>query len=177
LSVKSTPNLEKQQPAASPFFKNKGILTPITHKQPLNISKSGKILGIFVFRSMNSLRLTEQTPVNFRLCGTTESPDSCSQVTPINKLMEEVRKTNLLGTPQTPPVPKSWYDIKTPDSPFGAFIRPHLSPKSKKELMRYINRIPDFVPPPKERRNSTVCLCFSNEIDIHFYSVSAAVGS
>jgi hypothetical protein len=158
LSLKSTPNLEKQ-PAASPFFKNKGILTPITHKQPLNISKS------------------EQTPVNFRLCGTTESPDSCSQVTPINKLMEEVRKTNLLGTPQTPPVPKSWYDIKTPDSPFGAFIRPHLSPKSKKELMRYINRIPDFVPPPKERRNSTVCLCFSNEIDIHFYSVSAAVGS
>jgi topoisomerase (DNA) II binding protein 1 len=136
LSLKSTPNLEKQ-PAASPFFKNKGILTPITHKQPLNISKS------------------EQTPVNFRLCGTTESPDSCSQVTPINKLMEEVRKTNLLGTPQTPPVPKSWYDIKTPDSPFGAFIRPHLSPKSKKELMRYINRIPDFVPPPKERRNST----------------------
>ncbi|XP_044258153.1 DNA topoisomerase 2-binding protein 1 isoform X2 [Tribolium madens] len=112
-------------------------MTPLSQMQPLDISTS------------------EKTPTNHRcLNGVVETPDPCSQVTPINKLMEEVRKTNLLGTPQTPTMPKTWYDVDTPESPFGAFIRPHLSPKSKKELMRYINRIPDFVPPPKERKST-----------------------
>ncbi|XP_008190279.1 DNA topoisomerase 2-binding protein 1 isoform X2 [Tribolium castaneum] len=112
-------------------------MTPLSQIQPLDISTS------------------EKTPTNPRVFnGVVETPDPCSQVTPINKLMEEVRKTNLLGTPQTPPMPKTWYDVDTPESPFGAFIRPHLSPKSKKELMRYINRIPDFVPPPQERKST-----------------------
>ncbi|RZC32583.1 DNA topoisomerase 2-binding protein 1-B, partial [Asbolus verrucosus] len=125
-STKTTPSEAKRR-----------ILTPLNQKQPLDISK------------------TEQTPLAQRLFrGVAETPDPCSQVTPVNKLMEEVRRTNLLGTPQTPPMPKSLYDVDTPESPFGAFIRPHLSPKSKKELMRYINCIPDFVPPPKDRKST-----------------------
>lgn len=71
--------------------------------------------------------------------------------------MEEVRKTNLLGTPQTPPKLKPLVGFDTPPSPFGAFLEPHMSAKSKKELMRYLDRIPDFRP-QRSRRLSTVRL-------------------
>lgn len=69
--------------------------------------------------------------------------------------MEEVRKTNLLGTPQTPPQLKPLVGFDTPPSPFGVFLEPHMSAKSKKELMRYLDRIPDFKP-RVSRRLSTV---------------------
>lgn len=116
------------------------------------------VIFFFCFFFNNTRKIVEKTPLNRRLFkGVGETPDPCSQVTPINKLMEEVRKTNLLGTPQTPSVPKIWYDVDTPESPFGAFIRPHLSPKSKKEIMRYINSLPDFIPPPKEPQSTVGC--------------------
>ncbi|KAJ3642726.1 hypothetical protein Zmor_025484 [Zophobas morio] len=128
-----TPIADKRSTPSSSTWRK--VLTPVSQLQPLDVCKN------------------EKTPINQRLFeAVPETP--CTQVTPINKLMEEVRKTNLLGTPQTPPMPKTWYDVDTPESPFGAFIRPHLSPKSKKELMRYINQIPDFVPPPKGRKST-----------------------
>lgn len=80
-----------------------------------------------------------------------------SQVTPVSKVMERVRKTALLGTPAgTPesPVFKTGYDIDTPTSPFAA----GMSANSKKAVMRYINDLPDYRPLPVVTPKSTVCI-------------------
>lgn len=125
---------KRDAPSSTSMFKK--LSTPLSQIQPLDVNKS-----------------QDKTPTNQRLFKDVAGTP-CTQVTPINKLMEEVRKTNLLGTPQTPPMPKTWYDVDTPESPFGAFIRPQLSPKSKKELIRHVSGLTDFVPPSKGRKST-----------------------
>lgn len=74
------------------------------------------------------------------------------QITPINQILQEVMKDNILQTPSTPEATYSW-TVKTPDTPLGHFIRANPSPNLRKEMQRYVNSYPDFVPPP--RRLST----------------------
>lgn len=83
--------------------------------------------------------------------------DVCSQVTPVNKIMQEVRMTNLLGTPELPKTPKPWDHVDTPNTPLGAFINADPSPNLRKDMVRYLNRLPYPKPPPPLPK-STVCL-------------------
>ncbi|XP_030747341.1 DNA topoisomerase 2-binding protein 1-A isoform X2 [Sitophilus oryzae] len=78
-----------------------------------------------------------------------KTPDTCSQVTPINKILQDARDKKILPTPS----PKTYYPWapKTPDTPLGAFIRDNPSPALRKEMQAYVNEFPDFVPPPKRR--------------------------
>ncbi|KRT81162.1 hypothetical protein AMK59_5271, partial [Oryctes borbonicus] len=81
------------------------------------------------------------------------SPNVCSQVTPVNKIMKQVRSNYMLGTPpSTPPLPPRWGDVDTPETPLGAFIRPNPSPHLRKEMLKWINTFPET----KSRRISTV---------------------
>lgn len=73
-------------------------------------------------------------------------------ITPINQIIQEVMKDNILQTPSTPEATYPW-TVKTPDTPLGHFIRANPSPNLRKEMQRYVNSFPDFVPPP--RRLST----------------------
>lgn len=75
--------------------------------------------------------------------------DRMCPVTPINQIIQEVRKDNVLQTPETT---YPW-TVKTPDTPLGHFIRANPSPDLRKEMQRYVNSYPDFVPPA--RRLST----------------------
>ncbi|CAG9763855.1 unnamed protein product [Ceutorhynchus assimilis] len=77
--------------------------------------------------------------------------ENFSQVTPINKILEDAVNSKLLPTPARPKQYYPW-DPKTPETPLGAFIRPNPSPGLRKELQKYVNSFPDFVPP--ERRLS-----------------------
>lgn len=74
------------------------------------------------------------------------------QVTPINQIIQEVIKDNILQTPSTPESTYPW-TVKTPDTPLGHFIRANPSPDLRKEMQRYVNSYPEFVPPT--RRLST----------------------
>ncbi|XP_025835634.1 DNA topoisomerase 2-binding protein 1 isoform X1 [Agrilus planipennis] len=109
--------------------------------------------------------ISAQTPMGTPKNNTTKKPSVCdnnevntpvtarvfSQVTPVSKIMEEVRMTNLLGTPECPSTPKPWNHVSTPDTPLGAFIRPNPSPALRKELAQWINTLPDWKPPPPRR--------------------------
>lgn len=103
---------------------------------------------------MMSFSLEFATPIN-RILKSGNTPDVCSQVTPVNKIMQEVRMKNLLGTPDTPPLPKPWGHVDTPETPLGAFIGENPSPNLRKQMQRYVNQFPDFGP-PRQRRKSTV---------------------
>ncbi|KAH1009030.1 hypothetical protein HUJ04_001459 [Dendroctonus ponderosae] len=80
---------------------------------------------------------TESTPVKI--------PNKL--VTPINKILKDPFNDRVMSTPST-----AW-SPKTPETPIGQFIRPNPSPGLRKEMQRYVNSFPDFVPP--KRRNST----------------------
>ncbi|CAG9762703.1 unnamed protein product [Ceutorhynchus assimilis] len=75
-----------------------------------------------------------------------------SQVTPINKILQDAINCKVLPTPPSPKQYFPW-DPKTPDTPLGWFIRPNPSPALRKEMQKYVNSFPDFVPP--KRRDST----------------------
>lgn len=80
-----------------------------------------------------------------------------SQVTPVSKILEECRKKNLLEERVVTPVqPVASDDISTPNTPLGAFITDNPSKSLRKEMVRYINRFPEFK--PFTRRESTVCI-------------------
>ncbi|CAG9762777.1 unnamed protein product [Ceutorhynchus assimilis] len=74
--------------------------------------------------------------------------ENFSQVTPINKILEDAVNSKLLPTPARPKQYYPW-DPKTPETPLGAFIRPNPSPGLRKELQKYVNSFPDFVPPKR----------------------------
>lgn len=76
-----------------------------------------------------------------------------SQVTPVVKIIQEVRLNCMLDTPS--PLPKPWDHVDTPNTPLGAFIRDDPSPNLRKKMVRYLNSLPDYNP-PKVRRMSTV---------------------
>ncbi|KAK9879087.1 hypothetical protein WA026_003900 [Henosepilachna vigintioctopunctata] len=75
----------------------------------------------------------------------------CSQVTPVDKIMKEVRMTNLLGTPESPQLAKTPWDVDTPETPYGAYINPNPSKSLKKEMLRFLNQFPDRIPPPRRK--------------------------
>lgn len=67
--------------------------------------------------------------------------------------MNQVRSNYMLGTPpSTPPLPRRWGDVDTPETPLGAYIRPNPSPHLRKEMLKWINTFPETKP----RRDSTV---------------------
>ncbi|XP_044744929.1 DNA topoisomerase 2-binding protein 1-A isoform X2 [Coccinella septempunctata] len=78
-----------------------------------------------------------------------------SQVTPVEKIMNAVRMTNLLGTPESPQVPRCAWDVDTPDTPYGICFDPNPSRSLKKRMLRFINSFPDKATPPAKRRVST----------------------
>lgn len=80
------------------------------------------------------------------------TPDACSQVTPINKILQEAINNKVLPTPPSPKTYFPW-NPKTPDTPIGAFITPNPSPRLRKEMQKYVNSFPEFV--PSKRRLST----------------------
>ncbi|XP_050310488.1 DNA topoisomerase 2-binding protein 1 [Anthonomus grandis grandis] len=92
---------------------------------------------------------TPKTPLNKKL---NISDERFSQVTPINKILQDAINNKVLPTPPSPETYYPW-NPKTPDTPLGAFINENPSPGLKKEMHRYINSFPDFVPP--KRRMST----------------------
>lgn len=72
----------------------------------------------------------------------------------------------MLGTPpSTPPLPKRWGDVDTPETPLGAYIRPNPSPHLRKEMLKWINTFPE-----KTRRNSTVSIML-NKFLLVFYAI------
>lgn len=88
------------------------------------------------------------------------SPNVCSQVTPVNKIMKQVRSQFMLGTPSdTPPLPPRWGDVNTPETPLGACLKSQPSPHLRKEMLKWINTFPDT----KSRRDSTVSTITSNK--------------
>ncbi|XP_060533164.1 DNA topoisomerase 2-binding protein 1-A isoform X2 [Cylas formicarius] len=116
-------------------------------------SKIKSSVGTPVSRKLDS-STTEKTPLN-RIYGTengSDTPETYSQVTPINKIVQDAIDNNLMPTPPSPKVYYPW-DPKTPDTPLGAFIRPNPSPRLRKEMQRYVNSFPEFEPP--KRRLST----------------------
>ncbi|XP_045460670.1 DNA topoisomerase 2-binding protein 1 isoform X8 [Harmonia axyridis] len=77
-----------------------------------------------------------------------------SQVTPVDKIMNEVRLTNLLGTPESPQLAKLPWDVDTPETPYGAYIDPNPSKSLRKEMLRFLNRFPDNTPVTKRRMST-----------------------
>ena len=77
----------------------------------------------------------------------------CSQVTPVKQIMEEIRRKHYISSqPITPQLPeRKLSDISTPDTPYGAFITPNPSPHLRKEMLKWLNKIPSY-----KKRNSTV---------------------
>lgn len=105
----------------------------------------------------NSFFLTEveHTPENRILKNVHNNSEICSQVTPVQKIITEARKNNLLGTPQESlPTPKPWDHVDTPDTPLGAFINPNPSPNLRKQMLRFLNSLPEHKP----KRDSTVII-------------------
>ncbi|XP_066258157.1 DNA topoisomerase 2-binding protein 1-A [Euwallacea similis] len=95
-----------------------------------------------------------KTPVNqIHNLDLRKSIDGCSQVTPVNKLIQEAIDNKVLPTPPTPRTYYPW-DPKTPDTPLEAFFTPNPNRALRKELQRYLNSFPDFNP-PAQRRLST----------------------
>ncbi|XP_076255601.1 mutagen-sensitive 101 isoform X2 [Rhynchophorus ferrugineus] len=80
-----------------------------------------------------------------------QTPETYSQVTPLNKILQDAIANKILPTPS----PKTYYpwDPKTPDTPIGAFIRDNPSPALRKEMQKYVDSFPEYVPP--KRRLST----------------------
>ncbi|CAH0559697.1 unnamed protein product [Brassicogethes aeneus] len=85
------------------------------------------------------------------------SSGGCSQVTPVSKIMQEVRSNNLLGTPDNSPVVyDKFFNIKTPDTPLERFLTPTVNKELRKRLLKCIYQFPEYVPPPPTpRRTST----------------------
>lgn len=67
--------------------------------------------------------------------------------------MEKLRQSNLIDSP----LPRAITHVDTPDTPLGAFIRPNPSPNLRKEMLGFLNTLPEWKP-PRERRASTVSL-------------------
>lgn len=63
--------------------------------------------------------------------------------------MERVRQNNLIDSP---PLPKAITHIDTPETPLGAFLRPNPSPNLRKEMVRFLNTLPDRKPPHQEEQ-------------------------
>ncbi|KAK5649872.1 hypothetical protein RI129_000901 [Pyrocoelia pectoralis] len=101
--------------------------------------------------STNGSNNDDNTPKNKRWIN---SGTTASQITPVQKIMTEARRLNLLDTPvQHLPQPLPWDQVDTPDTPLGAFICPNPSPNLRKEMVRYLNTFPDYK--PRSRRLST----------------------
>lgn len=64
--------------------------------------------------------------------------------TPVNRILKDHFNDRGTSTPGSP---------HTPETPIGQFIRPNPSPRLRKEMQKYVNSFPEFVPP--KRRNST----------------------
>lgn len=79
------------------------------------------------------------------------SGERFSQVTPVNKIMEKLRQSNLIDSP----LPRAITHVDTPETPLGAFIRPNPSPRLRKEMLEFLNTFPEWKP-PRVRRPSTV---------------------
>ncbi|KAL3278933.1 hypothetical protein HHI36_016451 [Cryptolaemus montrouzieri] len=107
----------------------------------------------FTIPRSNRLCRDQKTPSNKTPFGTQgHRPDEgYSPVTPVDKIMKEVRKTNLLGTPESPQLASAPWDVNTPESPYGAYIDPNPSKSLKKEMLRFLNQFPDRVAPPPRR--------------------------
>lgn len=100
--------------------------------------------------------ILDRTPTNVK------TPETYSQVTPVNQIMQRYRQSNMIDSP----LPKALTHIDTPETPLGAFIRPNPSPNLRKEMVRFLNTLPDWKPPP-ERRASTVS---TKEINTLYFS-------
>lgn len=102
--------------------------------------------------------ILEHTPPN-----KPNTPDYCSQVTPVNIIMEKFRQNN---TMENSPLPRAITHMDTPETSLGACLRSNPSPKLRKEMARCIHTLPYCKPLPSQpRRNSTVCaiktICYS----------------
>lgn len=85
------------------------------------------------------------------------SPPFNSQVTPVNKLLEEFWDKNLM---ESPAIPKAFTHMDTPETPLGAFICPNPSPNLRKEMQQKLDSNRAWKPPP-QRRLSTVSFSFT----------------
>lgn len=97
-------------------------------------------------RPATEILILEHTPKN-----NVRTPDVCSQVTPVNKIMQKWRQNNQIESP----LPRALTHVDTPETPLGAFIRADPSPNLRKDMARFLDTLPDWKPPP-ERRMSTV---------------------
>lgn len=70
-------------------------------------------------------------------------------MTPINKIMQNFRETNLMLNSNTPKetkeykMPEPWMNIKTPETPLGAFLTPNPSPGLRKQWEYWLRQFPD----------------------------------
>ncbi|KAJ8977282.1 hypothetical protein NQ317_015567 [Molorchus minor] len=89
------------------------------------------------------------TPINQRLrrASFSNSADKpMSQVTPVNKIVQQYMESNADGTPvQDSPDHFRWMGMKTPNTPLGLFD-PNPSPQVRKECEYWLKQIPDFLP-------------------------------
>lgn len=95
-----------------------------------------------------------QTPKN-----NIHTPESCSQVTPVNKIMEQFRQKHLNADTDSP-LPRAITHVDTPETPLGAFIEPNPSRSLRKEMARYLNTFPEWRPPPERRLSTVMCFFF-----------------
>ncbi|KAF5302459.1 hypothetical protein FQR65_LT08549 [Abscondita terminalis] len=92
---------------------------------------------------------SEETPLTRKL---NHLGNIGSQITPVQKIIAEARRQKLIGSPeQSIPRPLSWDHVDTPETPLGRFIDPNPSPNLRKQMVRYLNTLPDYKP----RRDST----------------------
>ncbi|XP_066157208.1 DNA topoisomerase 2-binding protein 1-A [Euwallacea fornicatus] len=118
-------------------------------------TESGADEQVIVPKDASMQRVTDvksditKTPVN-QVRNLRKSIDGCSQVTPVNKLIQEAIDNKVLPTPPTPRTYYPW-DPKTPDTPLEAFFTPNPNRALRKELQRYLNSFPDFDPPARRR--------------------------
>ncbi|KAK9745844.1 BRCA1 C Terminus (BRCT) domain [Popillia japonica] len=130
--------------AASPAVRHEKLSETITNT--INLNKTPTTT-----RNYNVHNNAGTTPKD-RIMVNDYSPNVCSQVTPVNKIMKQVRSQFMLGTPSdTPPLPPRWGDVNTPETPLGACLKSQPSPHLRKEMLKWINTFPDT----KSRRDST----------------------
>ncbi|KAF5273001.1 hypothetical protein FQA39_LY07650 [Lamprigera yunnana] len=141
-------SLNKRMPETPAVYKklvslNQTILSKRTPKdsQNVNVHKQNETPP-----NKHSCDSADQTPL------TNKWKNIGSQITPVQKIIAEARRQNLLKTPdQSLPLPLPWDHVDTPETPLGAFIHPNPSPNLRKQMVRFLNSFPDHKP----RRDST----------------------
>ncbi|XP_022903997.2 DNA topoisomerase 2-binding protein 1-like isoform X1 [Onthophagus taurus] len=78
-----------------------------------------------------------------------DSPQASSQITPVKDIVKRFEgdlKINLSAL--TPPLPKLYNEVDTPETPYGNFLKSNPSPRLRKQCLQWINSLPYTKPKP-----------------------------